>query len=140
MVCAMIEAHLRPMQMAQSTPGEPTRRAIYRFFRDTAEAGIDTLFLSLADHVGTVGPRLDMDGFRRHVALVNHILAKRFEDVEVVSPPRLLRGDELIAALGLSPGPVVGELLEVIREAQAAGEVVTRDQALALARARLVDG
>ena len=135
MVRAMIEAHLRPLQMAQQ--GAPTRKAVYRFFRDTGEAGIDTLLLSLADHLGTVGPRLDMDGWQRHVALVNYIILTRFQEAEVVTPPRLLRGDELMAALGLSPGPVVGELLEMIREAQAEGEVTTPEEAIALAREHL---
>lgn len=135
LVRAMIEAHLRPVQMAQQGP--PSRRAIYRFFRDTGDAGIDTLFLSLADHLATVGPRLNMDGFQQHVAVVSYILAKRFEDPSVVMPPKLLRGDELMAALGIAPGPLVGELLEVVREAQAAGEVTTQQQALDLARQRL---
>lgn len=63
MVRAMIEAHLRPVQMAQQGP--PTRRAVYRFFRDTADAGIETLFLSLADHLGTVGPAPEHGGLPR---------------------------------------------------------------------------
>lgn len=131
MVRAMVAAHLRPVQMAQQGP--PTRRAIYRFFRDTGEAGIETLLLSLADHLATVGPRLNPIGWSQHVALVSYILEKRFADDGVVSPPKLLGGDELMAALGLSPGPLVGRLLEAVREAQAAGEVRTTQEALALA-------
>jgi hypothetical protein len=40
----------------------------------------------------------------------------------------------LMEALHLSQGPVIGQLLEAIREAQACGEVHTREQALAFAR------
>ena len=137
LVRTMIDAHLRPVQMAQQ--GQPSRKAIYRFFRDTGEAGIDTLFLSLADHLGTVGPRLDLEGWRQHVALVDYVLRKRLREEEVVSPPKLLDGDDLIAELGLAPGPHFGELLEIVREAQAAGEVTTRAQAVALARRYLED-
>src|SRR5439155_24637414 len=86
-ISAMIEAHLRPVQMAQQ--GAPTDRAIYRFFRDTGEAGVDTLFLSLADHLATVGPRINMDGWRDHVAGVDHILRRRFTDSRPVEPPKL---------------------------------------------------
>jgi poly(A) polymerase len=134
-VQAMVQAHLRPVQMAQQGP--PTRRAIYRFFRDCGDAGIDTLVLSLADHLGTVGPRLDMEGWRQHVSLVNYIVTKRFQEEAVIAPPRLLRGDELMAELRLTPGPVVGRLIEAIREAQAAGEINNREEALALARSTL---
>jgi hypothetical protein len=58
----------------------------------------------------------------------------RTRDETLVAPPRLLRGDELMAALKLPPGPEVGRLLEVVREAQAAGEISTPEEALALAQ------
>ncbi len=50
-------------------------------------------------------------------------------------PLPLLRGDELARALGIATGPRIGELLERLSEAQYAGEVLTREQALAHARA-----
>jgi len=52
----------------------------------------------------------------------------------VIEPPKLVDGDDLMSALGIPPGPRVGELLELVREAQAAGEVSTREDAIALAR------
>jgi poly(A) polymerase len=135
LVQTMVKAHLRPVQMAQQGP--PTRRALYRYFRDCGDAGVETLFLSLADHLGTVGPNVSEVGWREHVALVNYILAKRFQEEETISPPRLLDGDELMVELDLAPGPNIGRLLETIQEAQAAGEISSRDEALALARAAL---
>ncbi len=140
MVEAMIDAHLRPVQLgADAKGGRPSKRAIYRFFRDTADAGIETLFLSLADHLATVGPNVSLEGFRWHVALTAHILHVRFDDETTLSPPRLVDGDDLMAALGIGPGAVIGELLEAVREGQAAGEIQTREQALSLARARLAE-
>src|SRR3990172_7198518 len=132
LVQTMVKAHLRPVQMGQQ--GSPTRRALYRYFRDCGDAAIATLFLSLADHLGTVGPRVSPAGWRQHVALVNYILTKRFQEEETISPPKLLGGDELMAELELSPGPMIGRLIETLREAQAAGEISTREEALALAR------
>jgi tRNA nucleotidyltransferase/poly(A) polymerase len=131
---AMVKEHLRPLQIAQDGP--PSRRALYRYFRDAGEAGIDVLFLSLADHLATVGPRLDWDDWRAHLGVVGFILAWRFQE-EVAPPPRLITGHDLMDALGLTPGPLVGRLLEAVQEAQAAGEVTTREQALALARQEL---
>ena len=46
----------------------------------------------------------------------------------------LVSGNDLMAELGLPSGKRIGELLEAIREAQAAGEIGTREEALALAR------
>jgi len=131
-VTAMIDAHMRPLQMAQQ--GAPTNRAIYRFFRDTGGAGADTLFLSLADHLAAVGPRVTHEGWRRHVAIVSYILRKASEERELITPPRLIDGDELMAELGIPPGRELGRILEVIREGQAAGEVKSREDGLRLAR------
>ena len=50
---------------------------------------------------------------------------------EPLIPPRLIRGDDLIA-LGLKPGPRIGQLLEAIQTAQLEGEVTTRDEAFEL--------
>jgi poly(A) polymerase len=140
MVEAMIDAHLRPVQLGADAQGaRPSKRAIYRFFRDTADAGIETLFLSLADHLATAGPNVSVDGFRWHVALTAYILHVRFDDETTLSPPRLVDGDDLMAALGIGPGALVGELLEAVREAQAGGEVATKEAALDVARAKLAD-
>ncbi len=131
----MVRHHLRPMQMSQE--GLPSRRAIYRYFRDTGEAGIDILFLSLADHLATRGPQLSLTGWQEHVEIVNYVLAQRFQEESLVTPPKLVDGHDLINIFGMSPGPKIGELLEAVREAQASGELATRDEALAYIRERL---
>ncbi len=136
LVEVMVQHHLRPMQM--SSNGLPTRRAIYRYFRDTGEAGIDILFLSLADHLATRGPHLDLVQWREHAQLVEYILSQRFQEESVVVPPKLVDGHDLINIFGMSPGPKIGELLEAVREAQASGELATREEALAYIRRQLV--
>ena len=128
--------HLRPLQMSHT--GLPTRRALYRYFRDTGEAGIDILFLSLADHLAARGPHLDLNQWREHAQLVDYILYQRFQERSVVTPPKLIDGYDLINTFDLSPGPKIGELLETLREAQAAGEVASREEALAYIRKQLV--
>ena len=47
---------------------------------------------------------------------------------EEVRPPRLLGGDDLMA-LGYQPGPLLGEILRALEEAQLEGEVVSRPDA-----------
>ncbi|MBI4301285.1 MAG: CCA tRNA nucleotidyltransferase [Chloroflexi bacterium] len=135
MVEKMIYHHLRPGQWSDGDL--PTRRAIYRYFRDTEEVGIDILFLNLADHLATRGPRLDFEAWRLHVETVAFVLNSYWEEKSLVSPPKLVSGHDLMAKFGLSPGPIVGELLEAVREAQASGEVATKEEALALAKEKL---
>ncbi|TES84460.1 MAG: CCA tRNA nucleotidyltransferase [Dehalococcoidia bacterium] len=131
----VINYHMRPGQMSQQ--GLPTQRAIYRYFRDTDEAGIDILFLSLADHLATRGPNLDMAGWTEHARMVEYVLEKHFEQQKLVEPVRLVDGHDLINIFGLSPGPALGEILEAVREAQASGELSDRQEALDYIRQRL---
>ncbi|HEX77896.1 MAG TPA: CCA tRNA nucleotidyltransferase [Dehalococcoidia bacterium] len=128
-----IRYHLRPVQMAGGE-GLPTRRAMYRYFRDAGEAAIDTLFLSLADHLAARGPTLDLASWQQHAEQVGYVLEQHFKEKSLTRPPKLVDGHDLMQSLGLEPGPSVGRLLEMVREAQAAGEVATREEALALAR------
>jgi len=130
-----VREHLRPGQMSQG--GLPTRRAIYRYFRDTGEAGIDVLFLSLADHLATRGPQLNLAQWQAHSQMVEYVLAQHFEQDRLVVPPKLVDGHDLIKSFGISPGPKIGQLLEAVREAQASGEVTTREEALSYIRERL---
>ncbi len=127
-----VKYHLRPMQM--SNEGFPSQRAIYRYFRDTAEVGYDILFLSLADHLATRGPNLDIAAFKEHANLVDYVIRQHFEQENIVHPPKLVDGYDIINIFGISPGPKIGELLETVREAQASGEIATREEALAYIR------
>ena len=124
----LVRHHLRPTQLSQV--GLPTPRAIYRYFREVGEAGIDILFLSLADHLATRGPNLNPAHWREHTQLVDYVLARRTEQETRVAPPKLVSGDDLIGLFGLKPGPRIGRLLELVREAQAAGELSNREEAL----------
>jgi len=48
-----------------------------------------------------------------------------------VAAPALLRGEDVMEVFGVPPGPEVGRLLALAREAQALGLVSTREEALA---------
>ncbi|MFC1900695.1 CCA tRNA nucleotidyltransferase [Chloroflexota bacterium] len=128
LVATEIEYHMRPTQMSQE--GLPTNRAIYRYFRDTGEAGLDILFLSLADHLAARGPNLDLVNWKDHAGLVEYVIGKYFEQKNIVQPPKTVDGYDIINIFGVSPGPEVGEVLEAVREAQATGDVNTRDEAI----------
>jgi poly(A) polymerase len=124
----IIRHHLRPVQTSQHDM--PTQRAVYRYFRDTGDTAIDTLFFSLADHLATRGPNLDMDNWRYHTSLVGYLLAQHSVKEEVVSSAKLISGYDLMIHFSLGPGPKIGQLLEAVREAQASGEIATKNEAL----------
>ena len=131
----LVYHHLRPAQMAND--GLPTSRAIYRYFRDTEGAGIDVLFLALADYMATHGPKLDIEEWQQHNQLIGYILAEHLKQEAEVLPVRLIDGHDLMGIFGLRPGRLIGELLTEVREAQVAGELSTREEAIELVRKEL---
>jgi len=90
--------------------------------------------LSIADRLATRGERAQ-EAVRAHLAVARGLLADALHWRAEGPPKPLLRGDELAAALGIATGPRVGELLEQLVEAQYAGELESREQALDYARA-----
>jgi poly(A) polymerase len=131
LVEAIVRHHLRPVQTSHEEL--PTGRAIYRYFRDTGDAAIDTLFFSLADHLATRGADLDMTSWQQHTAIVEYILTQHSKQKNEAAPPKLVSGHDLIRNFNLKPGPEIGRVLEAIREAHACREITTRDEALAYA-------
>ncbi len=116
----------------------PTRRAIYRFFRQNGPAGVDICLLTLADLRATYEQTLPQETWIACLEVVRLLLEAWFEkQEETVSPTALVDGNDLQRELSLQPGPLIGKLIESIREAQAAGELSTREEALALAREKL---
>ena len=117
---------------------EPSRKAIYRFFRDAGEAGVDLVLLGLADLRGTRGNTLSQEAWGAALNVAQLLLENYWEKPEnTISPPRLLDGNELMNELKLEAGRIVGQLLEEIREGQAVGNIETREQAIEFARERL---
>ncbi len=131
----LIYHHLRPAQMSNN--GLPTSRAIYRYFRDTEDAGIDILFLALADYLATHGPKLDINEWKQHNLLISYILAENSKQVTKVLPVKLIDGNDLMDIFGLRPGRLLGELLAEVREAQAAEEISSKEEALERVRKEL---
>lgn len=117
---------------------DPSRKALYRFFRDTGKAGVDLVLLGLADLRGMQGATLKQETWTAALDVARILLENYWEKPqETIAPPRLLDGNELMTELAIAPGPIVGQLLEAIREGQATGKVKNREQALALAREHL---
>jgi hypothetical protein len=94
---------------------------------------VDVTLLSVADRLATRGERAQ-ESIDAHVRTARGLLADALR-WRADGPPRpLVRGNDLLAELAIPPGPRVGELLEQLAEAQYAGDVETREQALAYAR------
>jgi hypothetical protein len=89
----------------------------------------------LADLRGTRGHTLGQQAWATAVEVARNLLENLWErPTESVTPPRLVDGHDVMRHCGLESGPIVGEVLEAIREAQATGSVATPEEALDFAQ------
>ena len=111
-----------------------SRRHVYEYLRATEPDSVDVTLLTVADRLATQGERTRQEAIDAHLELAREMIGEAL-DWRRDGPPRSpIRGDELAAELGIEPGPELGRLLGEIEAAVFAGEVATRDEAIALAR------
>jgi poly(A) polymerase len=135
----MVRHHLRPSQMAEK--GElPSPRAIYRFHRELGDAAIDTLYLNLGDYLAARGPDLDRRDWEEHCRVIGHILREGLAPKAEARAPSLIDGHVIMDRFSLPPGPAIGRLVELVREAQGSGEISTSDEAIQLVESVLSSG
>lgn len=127
----LIQQHLRPAQL--SNDRLPTRRAIYRFFRDTKGYGIDVLFLALADYLAARGANIELKNWKAVNSLCKYVVDEHLNQLCKSSVIKLVDGNDLLSTFKISPGPIIGRILAIIGEAHAAGEITTREAAIELA-------
>jgi poly(A) polymerase len=111
-----------------------SRRRVYEYLKATEPETVDVTLLTVADRLATLGPRTRSEAIDAHLELAREMIAEGVEWRRSGPPPPPIRGDELAAELGIEPGPELGRLLGEIEAARFAGEVGSRDDAVALAR------
>jgi len=131
-VAALVRHHLR-LGFLVHEPQPLSRRSAFAYLRACSPVEVDVTLLSIADRLATRGEG-SQESIDAHLRLAAGVLADALRWRADGPPAPLLRGDELAGELAIATGPRLGELLERLAEAQYAGEVATREQAIAYAR------
>ena len=139
-LCAHVGAlalnHLRLGFLVHRMPLD--RRRIYDYLHTCAPVGVDVTLLSVADRLATRGDNAEA-AIAKHVELARQLLVEAL--AWEASPPRPpVRGDELARALGIRPGPQIGDLLAELEAAAFSGELVTTEEAIDRARRLISSG
>lgn len=127
--------HMRVSGLAKAR--EVTARAKYRLFQDMGREGIDLAILSFANALASSSIQFrypfppDMsEELKKIKEITGHLL--RYYSEEFVRKPAqpLLDGKEVMEWLGIPRGKKVGILLQKLQEAEIAGQVRTKAEAL----------
>jgi poly(A) polymerase len=139
-VAALVRHHLR-LGFLVHEPQPLARRTVFDYLQATSPVEVDVTLLSVADRLAGRssigrGDRAE-EAIDAHMRLARPLLADALRWRAEGPPAPLWRGDELASELEIPTGPRLGEILRELTAAQYAGEVRTREQALAHARAFL---
>ena len=125
----LIRQHLRLGFLVREQP--LTRRALARYRRDVSPWVFESVVISLCDRLATRGEKTSLASMARHYRLARTV----WTAVSKSPAPQLLSGDDVMALLGIEPGPAVGQALDALEEEIEAGEVGDADGARAFLQA-----
>lgn len=131
-VTFLVRKHMRFEGLVQQPV--PTPRARLRYLRATEPFSPEAIILSVSDRLSVRGPRVTDGDVERHLALAREMMDAALAQEEAEPLPRLVDGDDIMRDFGLEPGPLIGRLLDRVREEQELGHVTSREEALAAAR------
>jgi poly(A) polymerase len=125
--------HLVQHHMRIQPPGGTGEGALKRLINQMGEETPLLVLHTLADKEasrGTLSVEIDE-------VVEGHCLRilEWYREKDIVHPPPLITGDDVMA-LGYSPGPQVGRILDFIRQKQVEGEIKNREEALEVLRER----
>jgi poly(A) polymerase len=103
----------------------PTKRSMYRFFRDREPAGLALIVLAL-----------DRESVPRELGA--ELVGYYFREFPTIQDDMLLSGDEIMTILGIGPGCQVGEARKRLRDAECAGLVNDKAEATAFLEKNLL--
>jgi poly(A) polymerase len=109
---------------------ELEKRECYLFFKQVGQVGIDLILLSLTRIAGKPAAELDQQKWLRTLERAEMLIDVWFKHPEISRPMPVVNGNEIMTILNLRPGPLIGELLEKIKENQAVGNIHNRVDAI----------
>lgn len=127
-IVKLVAWHLRPGHLFHQGP--PTEKAVNRFYRNCGVDVPELMLLAFGDLGATCGPGLEVaqkDALEK--SLIELLIGFPVYISKQESTPCLLDGKRVMRLLDIGPGPVVGEILEALYEAQCVNEVVGREAA-----------
>lgn len=130
----LVREHLHVLNLSNPDLQRPTRM---RWFRRLKDDAIPVILLGMADRQGTLGPASSPGDLSLHLQWSREAIIQYYQSIkQELERKDFLSGRDFIQ-WGMKPGPEMGKLLRAVREAQDAGTVRDRAEALTLARSLL---
>lgn len=132
LMSCLVRNHLHFTELLE-TP--PRHESISRFLKATGRDWLGVLLISYADLRVSQENRRKSSDVSTAEELMNRVADRYFlEILPMMAQERLITGDEIMDALNLKPGAIIGEILKQVEELQFDGKIHTPKEALVAAR------
>ncbi len=105
-------------------------RDLYLLINKTDEASLDICLLVLSRKIADLSQEKNKEELKLFLGLTRKIFEAWFDRQNVMKPVPFLNGNDLMMIFDVSAGPLIGKLLEKLKEEQAAGTITNHEQAL----------
>ena len=92
---------------------------------------IDLIAIAYADRLSAKGPDITEEMIEKNINGLKILLEKYLASKNTLKPlPKLLSGDEIMQILEIKPSPELGQIVNLLKEAQISSEVTTKEEAV----------
>ena len=127
-ISKMIKTHMYPSLMMQEN--DVNEKTMLRYCRKMGEDAIDNIILAKADRLSARGPAISDENIECNIKSLDNLVKFYYNSKEKLKPlPKLLDGHEISAITG-KKGPELGAIIKKLKEEQAGGTIITREDAI----------
>ena len=128
-VSSMIKNHIYPSNVIVAP--DLSEKVMMRYLRKMGENVVDNIILAKADRLSARGEDITEAMVKENLDGLDKLLNFYFDKKDSMKPlPKFLDGLEILKIKNIKQGPILGEIIDALKEAQISGEVNTKDDAV----------
>ena len=128
-ISLMIKNHIYPSNVIVAP--DLSEKVMMRYVRKMGENVIDNIILAKADRLSARGEAITDEMVQENLDGLDKLLKFYLEKRETLKPlPKLIDGLEILQIKNIKQGPILGEIIDALKEAQISGEVNTKEEAI----------
>lgn len=128
-ISQLIKYHIYPSSLI-SAP-DVTDKAYMKFYRKMDGSVIDVITLAMADRLSARGEKVTDEMVKNNITGLKTLLDNYLKIRDTIKPlEKLLDGTDIMELLHIGQGPVLGAIINALKEAQISGDVNTKEEAI----------
>ena len=125
----LVKNHMRPGIILQQGLND---KRLFRYYSECGRDGLGICLFCLADRFSALGAETTEHDLAIFSAGIYQIMDEFYQQMQKPKIKPLLNGKDLMQQFNLKPGPAIKQILDFLEEAQFAGEVNTKQEAVEL--------